>query len=84
MPHYFFHVRNQQDYTRDTVGADLPDLAHARQQASRSAGEILTSELGDGSNGVAFEIQIEDGADERLFTMRIQGIVDSAKPASPD
>ncbi len=81
MQRFFFHVLNQTSYVRDDVGSELASLALARDQASDTVGEILTSDLRDGKTNVVFDVQVEDGAGARLLTFHIAGTVMAGAPA---
>ena len=41
MARFYFHVRTGDDLTEDPDGVELPDLAAAREEALRSAKDIL-------------------------------------------
>ena len=43
MPRYFFDL-NDDNYQRDHIGSDLPDLPSAEQDATRLLGEIIRYE----------------------------------------
>lgn len=76
MPRYFFHVRNQTDYTRDQVGVDLIDLAHARRYAADAVGQILTTDLGqEGRDTVVFRVQVEQEPGVRVLNIDVRGTV---------
>ncbi|WP_010187157.1 DUF6894 family protein [Sphingomonas sp. PAMC 26605] len=76
MSRYFFHVQNQTSYVRDEVGSDLASPGLARSRAADAAGEILTADLRDGRTEVAFDIEVDDAAGERLFTVHVAGTVE--------
>jgi hypothetical protein len=42
MPHYFFHIRNDDELIRDEEGTDLPDLSAARKEAALTAHSLVT------------------------------------------
>jgi hypothetical protein len=75
MSRYFFHVQNQVSYMRDEIGSELPSQRVARSRAAEAAGEILTSDLRDGRTHVTFDIQVDNEAGARLFTISIAGSV---------
>ncbi len=75
MSRYYFHVENQESYTRDENGMEFDSLERARNEASDAAGEILTSDLRAGKTNVVFQIQVEDGNDKRLMTLVVTGAV---------
>jgi hypothetical protein len=82
MSRYFFHLQNQTSYVRDEVGSDLASLGLARSRAAEAAGEILTSDLRDGRTQIVFDIQVDDAAGDRLFTVHVTGSVELAAMAA--
>lgn len=64
MPHFFFHNRNQDQTYLDPEGSDLPDLAAAMAEATRSAREMMADELRRGplTPGRNFDIVGDGGA----------------------
>ena len=64
MPRFFFHIRHQDQTVPDPEGSDLPDLATAVAEATRSARELMADELRHGplTPGRSFEIVGDDGA----------------------
>ena len=63
MPHYYFHVREGSDISRDTEGQELPDAEAARHEAISTSREILGERLlhGGSLNGRTIEITDETG-----------------------
>lgn len=45
MPRYYFHIRENRRIIEDSDGAELPDLASAKQEAVLAARELLTDML---------------------------------------
>jgi hypothetical protein len=64
MPRFFFHCRNQDQTYLDPEGSDLPDLASALAEVTRSAREMMADELRHGplTPGRSFDIVGDDGA----------------------
>ncbi len=58
MPHYYFHVREGSDLSRDEEGQDLPEAA--RREAINSSREILGEKLLDGGSLNHRTIEIAD------------------------
>ena len=52
MPRFYFDSRDGERLVRDEDGLDLPDLAAAREEASRALGEIIKDILPDGDERV--------------------------------
>ena len=63
MPHYYFHVREGADLSRDEEGQDLPNADAARREAINSSREILGEKLlhGGSLNHRTIEIADETG-----------------------
>ena len=66
MPHYFFHVRDGGDISRDQEGQELPDLDAARQEAVNASRELIGERLLHGGAIDGREIQIADESDTVL------------------
>ncbi|RYD25637.1 MAG: hypothetical protein EOP89_08780 [Lysobacteraceae bacterium] len=75
MSRYYFHIENQESFTRDENGMEFDSLERVRNEASDAAGEILTSDLRVGKTNVVFQIQVEDGSDKRVMTLVVTGAV---------
>jgi hypothetical protein len=69
VPRYFFNVRDGKDIL-DTQGTVLPSVAEARDQAIRSAGEMIRSDGETVWNGSDWRMDVTDEAGDRLFTLR--------------
>ena len=63
MPHYFFHVREGADLSRDEEGQDLPNVEAARREAINTSREMLGEKLlhGGSLNHRTIEIADETG-----------------------
>lgn len=63
MPHYYFHVREGSDLSRDREGQDLPNVEAARREAINTSREILGEKLlhGGSLNHRTIEIADETG-----------------------
>lgn len=59
MSHYFFHLHECGNVTRDEEGQDMPHLAAARHHAEEAARAIMCSELTDGDLCLSCHIEIE-------------------------
>jgi hypothetical protein len=64
---YFFHVRDGFDRP-DEIGLDLPDIAAARAEAIRSAGEILRELDRKLAPNSLWEMHVTDQPGHTLFT----------------
>lgn len=77
MPRYHFHIDNGQ-FVPDPHGTELPDLAAARIEAVRAAGEMINDA------GVSFwehkapwNMHVTDAAHRLLFTLQFGAKVSS-------
>ena len=68
MPHYFFHVFND-DITIDEEGVELPDLAAARAQAVHAARGLICESVQKGHLNLDHRIEIADETDARRMTV---------------
>ena len=71
MKRYFFHIQIGHHVVLDGVGAALPDLAAAIDEAERIAVDTMTTLDRDWS-GCAIEVKDEEG--ERLFAFPFTGV----------
>ena len=60
MPHYYFHVREGSDLSRDEEGQELPNAEAARREAINSSREILGEKLLHGGSLDHRTIEIAD------------------------
>ena len=67
MPRYFFHVLDGRALL-DREGTELPNLASARSEAVRTAGEIL-SEMDGSWTGTAWRMSVADEEGIVLLTL---------------
>ncbi|WP_242181924.1 hypothetical protein [Sphingomonas sp. CARO-RG-8B-R24-01] len=75
MPRYFFDLQSQDSFTRDDTGLEMATVDRARDHASDAAGGILTSDFRAGRTDIRFEIQVEDGREHRVMTLKVTGTV---------
>ena len=63
MPHYYFHVREGSELSKDTEGQDLPNVEAARKEAISASREMLGEKLlhGGSLNHRTIEIADETG-----------------------
>jgi hypothetical protein len=71
MPRYLFHADNGAGYVEDGEGRDLPDLAAARREALKSAGEIIAEELAQGRTDIRLIIYIAAESGEPLAALPV-------------
>ena len=60
MPQFYFHVRDENGFTPDLEGQELPDLDAARSEATCAAREILGEKLLHGGSLNHRTIEIAD------------------------
>ena len=68
MPLFFFNTADG-DRDRDVDGTELPDLAAARSEGIRFAGEALASEPALLRDGEGFRVEVLDADRTLLFTI---------------
>lgn len=63
MARYYFHIRDGERLSKDPEGADFENLDAAREEAVKSARELLSQRVRNGEevDGQAFELTAEDG-----------------------
>lgn len=71
---YFLHIRSHDGVVRDLEGAEYSDLEAARQDAIKSARELLSEMLrrGEVVNGRTIEICDEEGRVRDTVSLREQ------------
>jgi hypothetical protein len=69
MPRYFFHVADGADMP-DHEGTVLSGIPAARDEAIRTAGEIIKDEGGKFWNGAEWEMTVKNEAGESVLTLR--------------
>ncbi|MEO8302478.1 MAG: hypothetical protein ABI608_11815 [Rhizomicrobium sp.] len=62
MPKFYFHVRDDTGFTRDSEGQELPNEDAARQEAVSAAREILGEKLLHGGSLNHRSIEVADEA----------------------
>jgi Domain of unknown function (DUF6894) len=70
MARYFFHIHNGQDLP-DGSGTDLPDAIHAREEAIKTASELLRGDGDDFWNSPDWTMRVTDERGLPVFTIRI-------------
>jgi hypothetical protein len=75
MPHYFLHVRDGEELSRDFEGQDLADLEAARQEAICAVRELLSERLLHGGAIDGREIQIADEKGRVLAVVRSNDVL---------
>jgi hypothetical protein len=69
MPRYFFHTFNGSAHP-DTEGTEFPGLEEARQEAIKTAGEIIQGEGLNSLKGSDWHMEVTDAAGQALFRLR--------------
>ena len=70
MARYFFHIQNGQDLP-DGSGPVLPDVKHAREEAIKTASELLRGDGDDFWNSSDWTMRVTDEMGLPVFTIRI-------------
>jgi hypothetical protein len=60
MPRYFLHIRDEDDFSQDREGQELPDLEAARHEAISAARELIGERLLHGGAIDGRQIEITD------------------------
>ena len=63
MAHFYFHIRDHREFTEDTQGVDLPNLAKAIEEAELAAREMVAEMVlrREAIDGQVFEITDVNG-----------------------
>jgi hypothetical protein len=69
MPRYFFNVHDGKDLY-DKEGTELAGIGEARDQAIRTAGEIIKQNGHTVWNGSPWQMNVIDEAGSAVFTLR--------------
>ena len=80
MPRYFFHIFNGHAHP-DMDGTELPGLEKARQEAIRTAGEILRHGNADSWQGSDWHMEVTDAVGKGVLWVRFSDEEMSGKAA---
>ncbi len=69
MPTFFFHIRGGGIEAEDFIGMDLPSLEAARDEAVRSARDIMMDEIQAGRLSLKRRIDVEDQDHRPVFSL---------------
>ena len=69
MAKFYLHIRKGRDFTEDTEGVELPDVAAARAEALASAREILVESIKGSKQETADCFVITDANGRELATV---------------
>ncbi len=69
MPTFFFHIRGGGIEAEDFIGMDLPSLEAARDEAVRSARDIMMDEIQAGRLSLKRRIDVEDQDQRPIFSL---------------
>ena len=70
MTRYFFHIHNGQEIP-DESGTVLPGVKEAREEAVKTAGELLRGDGRDFWEGPDWTMQVTDATGVPVFTIKI-------------
>lgn len=80
---YFIHIVTANERIRDPEGAEFDSLASARDEASRSARDLMADELRAGRTlPLGWLVQIEDETERIAFTIKFATLVLGGAEAS--
>ena len=74
MPHFYFHLHNDLE-ALDPEGRDLPDLAAARDAATRAVRELAAETVAEGRLNLGHFVEVADGAGEPLFRVAFGDVI---------
>ena len=66
---YFFHLRDGKDLP-DHEGTELPDAAHARVEAIKLSGEMLSDQARSNWDGTEWRLTVMDETGATVFLLR--------------
>lgn len=66
---HYFNVYNGRDFL-DHIGSELPDLDAVRNEALRTAGELLRGECRDLWSGSDWKLVVTDEGGQEVLTLR--------------
>jgi hypothetical protein len=70
MPRYFFHIHNGQEIP-DECGTVFPGVKEAREEAVKTAGELLRGDGRDFWEGPDWTMRVTDATGVPVFTIKI-------------
>ena len=75
MPRFYFHLRSGENFATDCDGAELPDLAAARQEALASAREIVADAVKGSKNETPNCFVIADADGHELLNVPLTEVL---------
>jgi hypothetical protein len=69
MPVFFFNFWDHKAYVSDPKGIELPNLDAVRDEAIRSARDILDDGLAKGDDRIGWTFDIKDNTDQTVLTV---------------
>ena len=75
MARFYFHVRTGDDLTEDPDGVELPDLAAAREEALRSAKDILAESIRSAKKDAPDCLIVADAKGRELATVPLRDVL---------
>ena len=80
VPQFFFHIRGGEIECDDEEGMDLPDKDAARQEAVRSARDLLAAAVLEGRLPLHESIVVTEGGGGTIITVTFGEAVGAAPP----
>jgi hypothetical protein len=75
MGNFYFHLRYGDELVTDTEGANLPDIAAARQEALESAREILADAIRSGRQNIPEAVVVADESGLIIDSLRLAAVL---------
>ena len=75
MPRFYIHLLSDDLDAHDEEGMDLPDMAAAREEACRSAREVVAFEIKGGKDVVTFCLHVDDETGAKIMEIPIVATV---------
>lgn len=72
MPHFYFHIRDGEEWVEDYEGQELPSLDEARAQAVESARELMAAKVASGKRLNHDRFEIADASGRVVLTMAFE------------
>jgi hypothetical protein len=69
VPVFFFNFWDHKAYVPDPKGIELPGVSAVREQALKSAREILEDGRAQGDDRSGWRFDVKDGSDDTVLTM---------------
>ena len=75
MPHFFFHIRQQDGVLSNERGSELPDLDAARREATISFRHLLAEGLRSSGTSSVEQIEVADSAGQTVAVVGLRDVL---------